>query len=146
MTKAELVARLPELADIRARLAANEAERNALRDEWEELRQVEWRLGEVDEVFEGVPIRAYGSTNLQFHELGDDGEHRSAYVNPYYRDEDEGWDEPDGYLLSLSGAERGSVEREWRRYKDRGTAVAAAKRFVAHGVVPLPDVIVGAKE
>lgn len=137
MTKSELVRRQGELPAITERLEFIREERSRLYAEEQELMKLEYTLGEVDEIFEGVPIKVWGSTNFGCEELGDDGEIRQAFVNPYYLDEEE--EKLAGYLLKLSGVANRYTGREWKKYTSKDAAILAAKRHVAHGLVPLPD-------
>jgi hypothetical protein len=148
ITKAELVARQHELPALQAALAANEAQRSALYEEWQELRRLTEELSRVDEVFEGAPLDLHDSGNrFQVHGLGEDDFAISAYVNPVDPPDEEISEDPDvpipfrGWLLQLSGAGARVTKSHWKLYPpdQRAVAVLAAKRFVAHGVVPIPD-------
>jgi len=147
MTKTEILARLPELPAVTARLKAIEQERQRLGVEGGELRKLQFKLSQVDEVFEGVPLGVGGDTNVRVEGLGEDEYLRSAFVNPVYPPDDEVSEDPAvpieyrGWLLQLSGAGPMKTEDSWKQYRPdaKAAAVLAAKRFVAHGVVPLPD-------
>ncbi len=150
MTKAELVARLGELPALQAEMETNEFRRNVLYEEWQELRHLTAELSRVDEVFEGVPLDLHDSgSRFQVHGLGEDDFAVSAYVNPVYPPDEEISEDPDvpisfrGWLLQLSGAGSTKADREWKLYPadQRAAAILAAKRFVAHGVVPIPDTL-----
>lgn len=144
MTKAELLAGLDQISTLRAELETVQAEKDLLHKRERELRRLLSHLEEPDEVFEGQPVRAWGTTNFGCSECGDDGEYRQAYVSPVYEEREYADDEPmvpTHFLLKLSGAANHKAEREWKRYADRDQAVLAAKRFAAHGLVPEPDAL-----
>lgn len=147
MTRAEILSRLPDLPALEAKMEELDREKKRLYREWQDLRSLQTELRRVSEVFEGVPIDAHGDKNFQVHALGEDEYVRDAYVNPVDPPDDEISEDSNvpipyrGWLLQLSGAGSNKVEREWKVYPPdaRDAAVLAAKRFVAHGVVPLPD-------
>lgn len=149
MTKAELLAGQVQIPALRAELETVRTGKDRLSRREQELRRTLSHLEEPDEVFEGQPIRAWGTTNFGAQECGDDGSYRQAYVNPIDPSDDEISEDPEvpipyrGWLLKLSGAADNKTEREWKRYPvdGRDQAVLAAKRFAAHGVVPEPDAL-----
>lgn len=149
LTKADLIARLGDLPALEAEMETNEFQRTVLSERWEELRRLADQLRSVDEVFEGQPLSVSGEdgSNFRVEEVGEPDGLRWGYVNPIWPPDDEVDPDPDvpvqvaGWLLQLSGAGTGQFANAWKKYgpDQRAAAVLAAKRFAAHGVVPIPD-------